>query len=67
METALIDNLREQPAFDRFTVAAGARLADGGRAVGVRLDPAFPLGPRPRRSPILFMAQSNQGSIRCAA
>ena len=45
METALINNLRAQPAFRGFAVAPVApRLADGGRAVGVRLDPTPPLG-----------------------
>ena len=45
METALINNLREQPAFDGFAVSPVApRVADGGRAVGVRLDPAPALG-----------------------
>jgi len=42
METALINTLRAQPAFGGFAVAP--RLPDGGRAVGVRLDPTPPLG-----------------------
>ena len=45
METALINTLRAQPAFGGFAVApVASRVADGGRAVGVRLDPAPPLG-----------------------
>ncbi len=45
METALINTLRAQPAFGGFAVAPVApRVADGGRAVGVRLDPAPSLG-----------------------